>query len=133
MQSQKFEIVDHVSYVSGYAKEVLKNHCGSVCNEELFQQLETMCRDYVKKRVSDYSLMLEERKEKANVAETLIWRIQHYYNYAAHKQSLKMRFTKKEYDEGMSRLSQAEQEKVTQWLTDNGGYDKFIFQQGFDH
>ena len=38
-----------------------------------------------------------------------------------------MRFTKAEYQEGMSRLCEEEQSKVEQWLAENGGYDKYVF------
>ena len=120
------------NFISIHTKSVLKTHYGSVCNEELFAQLETLCRDYVINKFEKYEAMLEQSKAKSSTADVLIWRIQHYYDYAMHKQSPKMRFTKKEYDEGMTRLSEKEQEKVNQWLTDNGGYGKFIFQQSFD-
>ena len=126
---QNFSLIDNVNFISIHTKDVLRNHCGSVCNQELFDELEAICREHVNNKVNKYLQNYEKNKSEAAKAETLIGRICHYYGYATHKQSLKMRFTKKELEEGLSRLSEVEQKKVMQWLTDNGGYDKFIFQQ----
>ena len=126
---QNFSIIDDIDFLSIHTKDVLKNHCGAVCNAELFAELESICREHVNKKVEAYLQRLQEAKRRGILAETLINRIQHYYNYAMHKQSPKMRFTKKEYEEALSRLCEEEQNKVTDWLNNNGGYDKYIFQQ----
>ena len=86
-----------------------------------------MCQNFLLERKKQYDLFIEENKKKKPSADTLIWRIQHYYSYAMLKESLKMRFTKKEYEEAVGRLEEEEKQKVVQWLEEHGGYDKYIF------
>lgn len=122
-------VLDSVTYISTHTKDILKMHCGSVCNASLFVELEQMCKDYVLDKARKQEALIEQAKSNSCGSDILIWRIQHYYTYSQLKSSPKMRFTKKEYDDGMSRLNELEQNKVNHWLETNGGYDKYIFQQ----
>jgi hypothetical protein len=118
--------LEETMLISSYTKSVLKNRY-HFCNDQTLQELEQMCQNFLLERKKQYDLFIEENKKKKPSADTLIWRIQHYYSYATLKESPKMRFTKKEYDEGLSILDEEEQQKVEKWLDDNGGKDKFIF------
>lgn len=129
MQSQRFDIINHVTFISGHTKDILKNHCGSVCNEQMFQELESYCRKYVDSRVKEYLEKVSDSQLKAYSAENVVYSIKLHYDYSLQKNSPKMRFTKKELDSRMDRLNEVEKDKVIQWLNDNGGYDKYIFQQ----
>lgn len=119
-------IIENSNFISFYTKNVLKNHCGIICNEKMFQELEEMCRNFVKSKVEEYENYLENSKKNRYSADRLIQQIEHHWNYANNKQSPKMRFTNKEYEQGMSLLNETEQNKVVSWLQENGGYDKYI-------
>ena len=111
-----------MEFLSGYAKIILEqNH--PFCNKDILQQMENMCEEFFLKKKEEY----ESRVAYKPSADTLIQRIIYYYGYAMQKESLKMRFTKKEYEEAVERLDDVEKCKVIQWLSDNGGYDKYIF------
>lgn len=122
-------VLDNVNYISTHTKDILKMHCGSICNDSLFAELEQMCKSYVLDKFHNQEALIEQTKNNQFKSETLIQRINHYYSYSQIKASPKMRFTKKEYDDSMSKLNETEQNKVKQWLEENGGYDKYIFQQ----
>lgn len=118
--------LEEMTFISSFTKSVLKNRY-HFCNDQTLQELEQMCHNFLLERKKQYDLFVEENKKKKPSADTLVWRIQHYYSYAMLKDSPKMRLTKKEYDEGLSVLDEEEKQKVEQWLVDNGGYDKYIF------
>lgn len=111
-----------MEFLSGYAKIILEqNH--PFCNKDILQQMENMCEEFFLKKKEEY----ESRVAYKPSADTVIQRIRHYYGYAMNKESPKMRFTKKEYEEAVGRLDEEEKQKIVQWLEEHGGYDKYIF------
>ena len=121
------QVLDNVSFVSFDTKSILKSHYYSIVNDELFAELEQLCRERVIKAFDKYDACVETNKDARTKASNLIHRIKHYYDYSTYKESPKMRFTKNEYESSIQLLSQEEKDKVICWLEENGGYDKYIF------
>ena len=113
------------NFISVHTRDVLKQNDPAFFNQELFDTLEKLCRDYVLTRSQERERILEQAKANRFSAEILISRIKHYYNYSATK-GAKMRFTKKELDQAFENLSVEEQQTVLTWMQDNGGIDKYI-------
>ena len=127
IKTEKQNVVNSLVFVSPHVKDVLKLHCPEIANPELFEELELYCKNLVLTRIEKHRRVVEDAKARGVTAENLIQRVKHYFSYAEQKQTPKMRFTKKEYEDGMSRLSDEEKVKVEKWLEDNGGLDKYIF------
>ena len=126
-EMEKKSVVNSLVFISSFTRDVLRLHCPEIANPELFEELELYCKNLVLTRIENHRRVVEDAKARGVTAENLIQRIKHYFSYAELKQTPKMRFTKKEYEEGMSRLSDEEKVKVEKWLEDNGGLDKYIF------
>ena len=126
-EMEKKSVVNSLVFISSFTRDVLRLHCPEIANPELFEELELYCKNLVLTRIENHRRVVEDAKARGVTAENLIQRIKHYFSYAELKQAPKMRFTKKEYEEGMSRLSDEEKVKVEKWLEDNGGLDKYIF------
>jgi len=120
-------VLNNTHFISSYARDVLKSHMPHVCDDQLFRELEDMCKFHVQKRMRDYNIMLQKKAELSKTAESVIERIENYFNYSLHKNNHKMRLTRKEYEYSMGRLEVAERMAVEKWLDDNGGLDKYIF------
>ena len=127
IKTEKQNVVNSLVFVSPHVKDVLKLQCPEIANPELFEELELYCKNLVLTRIEKHRRVVEDAKARSATAENLIQRVKHYFSYAELKQAPKMRFTKKEYEDGMSRLSDEEKVKVEKWLEDNGGLDKYIF------
>lgn len=127
IEMEKQTLVNSLVFVSPLTRDVLRLHCPEIANPELFEELELYCKNLVLTRIENHRRVVEDAKARGVTAENLIQRIKHYFSYAEQKQTPKMRFTKKEYEEGMSRLSDEEKVKVEKWLEDNGGLDKYVF------
>lgn len=121
------QILDNVSFISLHTKDILKRHYYAVVNDELFNELERLCRERVVKAFDSYDTCVEANKGARTKASNLIHRIKHYYEYSIYKESPKMRFTKNEYESSIQVLSQEEKDTVIRWMEENGGYDKYIF------
>lgn len=127
IKTEKQTLVNSLVFVSPLTRDVLKIHCPEIANPELFEEIENFCKNFVLARIENHRKVMEDANVRGTTADNLIQRIKHYFSYAELKQTPKMRFTKKEYEEGMSRLSDEEKVKVEKWLEDNGGLDKYIF------
>ena len=127
MKMEKQAVIDNLMFVSPFTRDLLKMHLPHITNPEFIEELEKTCKSLVMNRLNEYNKLMEDMKERSIRAESLIERIQHYFSYAEHKNSPKMRFNMKEYQHGMSRLSDEEKSKVEKWLADNGGLDKYVF------
>lgn len=120
-------LINGFMFVSPLTRDLMRLHCTEIANQETFEELENLCKNYLLTKIRSYNKMLKEAGEKSRTAESMIQRIRHYHDYAEHKQSPKMRLTKKEYDYGMNRLNDEERLKVEQWIDGNGGFDKYVF------
>jgi hypothetical protein len=120
-------VLENVKYISIHTKDVLKIHCGSICNDSLFDELEALCKQHVQQKIEKYENALAESAKQSVKADSLIEKIEHYMTYSLMKNNHKMRLTRKEYDYGMNRLDEAEKHKVEKWLDNNGGFEKYIF------
>jgi CRISPR/Cas system CSM-associated protein Csm2 small subunit len=105
---------------------LLKLHCIEIAKPELFEELEKQCKNIVLNKIYEYNRNLEESRVRSKTAEAVIERIKYFFAYAQHKQSLKMRFTLKEYEHAISLIDDVEKKKVEKWLDDNGGFDKYV-------
>jgi flagellar motility protein MotE (MotC chaperone) len=85
-----------------------------------------MCKEHVLTKIRENDRVMKEARERAATAENVVQRILHYYSYAEHKKSPKMRFTIKEYNHALSLLSDEEKAKLESWLDLNGGLDKYV-------
>ena len=126
LEKQK-ALINGFMFVSPLTRDLMRLHCTEIANQETFDELENLCKNYILTKMHGYNKLLEEAGEKSRTSENVIQRIQHYLWYAEHKQSPKMRMTKKEYEHAMSRLSDQEKSKVDSWVADNGGLDKYMF------
>mgnify|MGYP003331721504 FL=1 len=120
-------ILNNTHFISSTAREVLSRHLPHLCDEQMFNELEDMCRIHVQKRMREYQAMMNEKEVISKTAKNVIERIDGYFNYSLVKNNHKMRLTRKEYDYMMNRLSETEKLMVEKWLEDNGGLDKYIF------
>ena len=120
-------VLSNTQFISSYARDVLKRHIPHICDDQLFSELEDMCKIHLQKRMREYQAMMNEKEILSKTAKSVIERIDGYFTYSLVKNNHKMRLTRKEYDYMMNRLSETEKLMVEKWLEDNGGLDKYIF------
>ena len=120
-------ILNNTHFISSVARDVLSRHFPHLCDEQMFKELEDICRIHVQKRMREYQAMMNEKEALSKTAKSVIERIDGYFTYSLVKNNHKMRLTRKEYDYMMNRLSETEKLMVEKWLEDNGGLDKYIF------
>jgi hypothetical protein len=123
---ENYVLADSFSFISPHNKDLLKLHCIEIAKPELFEELEKQCKNIVLNKIYEYNRNLEESRVRSKTAEAVIERIKYFFAYAQHKQSLKMRFTLKEYEHAISLIDDVEKKKVEKWLDDNGGFDKYV-------
>ena len=120
------KLIHNFMFVSPLARDLLKLHCSQIANQELFDELEKMCKEHVLTKIQENDRLMKEAREKAATADNVVQRILHYHSYAQHKNAPKMRLTTKEYNQSMSLLNDEEKLKVESWLELNGGLDKYV-------
>ena len=119
-------VLNNTQFISSYARDVLKRHIPHICDDQMFDELEDMCKIHLQKRMREYQTMMSEKEVLSKTAKNVIERIDGYFTYSLMKNNHKMRLTRKEYDYMMDRLSESEKLTVEKWLEDNGGLDKYI-------
>lgn len=120
-------VLNNTNFISSLARDVMKQHLGHICNDQLFNELEDMCKIHIQKRMREYESMMIDKERQSKTADSVIERIDGYFKYSLVKNNHKMRLTKKEYEYMMSRLNETDRLAVEKWMADNGGFDKYIF------
>ena len=54
-------VLNNAHFISSYAREVLKKNMPHVCDDQLFEELEDMCKIHVQKRMREYQTMMAEK------------------------------------------------------------------------
>lgn len=126
MMKDAENLINHFMFVSPYTRDLLKMHYTNVANEQLFEDLERMCKEFLLTKIQENDRLMKEAREKAATADNVVQRLLHYFSYAELKKSPKMRLTTKEYNQSMSLLNDEEKVKVENWLELNGGLDKYV-------
>ena len=120
-------VLNNTKFISALARDVLKQHLSNICDEQLFNELEDLCKIHVQKRMREYETMMMDKERQSKTANAVIERIDGYFKYSLVKNNHKMRLTKKEYDYMISRLEEVDKQIVESWIQENGGYEKYIF------
>ena len=120
-------VLNNTKFISALARDVLKQHLSNICDEQLFNELEDLCKIHVQKRMREYETMMIDKERQSKTANAVIERIDGYFKYSLVKNNHKMRLTKKEYDYMIGRLEETDKLIVEKWLQENGGYEKYIF------
>lgn len=120
-------VLNNTNFISSLARDVMKQHLSHICDDQLFNELEDMCKIHIQKRMREYETMMADKARQSKTADAVIQRIDEYFSYSLIKNNHKMRLTKKEYDYMMGRLEEDDKLIVEKWLEDNGGFDKYVF------
>ena len=127
MTQPNLQILNNTQFISSFAMDIMKRNYASIANDELFRELDALCRKHIEQKLLEEHKMMEKAFAYSKTAQAVIERIQSFFDYSLLKNNHKMRLTKKEYDYMLERLNGTEKSLVDEWLEQNGGFDKYIF------